>query len=446
MQLAARNAVAVAVNIPKRVVSASALSRDPLRVAISSKGLGLHQARTIVSTGRTSRPVTAAGRPTTPTSTRFSDIHKRDSGPLSRIPIRAMSSQPSIPSTMKAILVKDGKGPSDSLYMGEAPVPKPGDDEVLVKIKAFGLNRMDIMQREGNYPLPPHAPEIMGVEFSGTVVATNNLKDVEFKVGQEVFGLAVGGAYAEYIKVPARMVLEKPKELDWIQAAAIPENYLTAFQALRTISQLKPGEDVLIHAGASGVGLAAIQLAKAFGANKVYVTAGSEEKIQFCQDIGADKGFNYKAGDWAEELAKHTGAKGPSGSVDVIVDFIGAPYFNGNLASLKRDGRMVMLAFMGGAKVKDSVIAQLLFKRLRIEGSTLRSRTVDYQSDLVQGFVQEKGLERLITGSCSDGGNKSDGARLVIHKVYDWKDIKQAHDEMEANKNVGKIVITIDGA
>lgn len=350
-----------------------------------------------------------------------------------------------LPSQMKAVLVKDGKGPSSHLYLGEVPVPELGDDEVLVKVKAFGLNRMDIMQREGNYPLPPHAPEIMGVEFSGHVVAAKNLKDIQWKIGQEVFGLAVGGAYAEYIKVPERMILEKPSELDWVQAAAIPENYLTAFQALRLIADMQKGEDVLIHAGASGVGLAAIQLARAFGAGKIYVTAGSEEKIQFCQEIGADKGFNYKAGDWAEELAKHTGAKGPAGSVDIIIDFIGAPYFNGNLNSLKRDGRMVLLAMMGGAKIKESVLAQLLFKRLRIEGSTLRSRSIDYQSGLVQDFVKENGLERLIAGA-SKGGNGKQGSKLVIHKVYSWKDIKEAHDEMEANKNVGKIVITIDSA
>ncbi|KAJ1030759.1 hypothetical protein NDA18_001995 [Ustilago nuda] len=362
----------------------------------------------------------------------------------SRSPIqaRAMSST-GVPSQMKAILVKDGKGPSSSLYLGEAPVPELGDDEVLVKIKAFGLNRMDIMQREGNYPLPPHAPQIMGVEFSGHIISTKGLKDIQWKVGQEVFGLALGGAYAEYIKVPARMILEKPSELDWVQAAAIPENYLTAFQALRTIASMQKGENVLIHAGASGVGLAAIQLARAFGAGKIFITAGSTEKIDFCKQIGADEGFNYKAGDWSEELAKHTGAKGPAGSVDVIADFIGAPYFNGNLQSLKQDGRMVMLAFMGGAKIKETVIAQILFKRLRIEGSTLRSRTVEYQSDLVQGFVREKGLERLIWGARKDGG---EGSKLVIHKVYSWKDIKEAHDEMEANKNIGKIIVTVDGA
>lgn len=363
---------------------------------------------------------------------------------LKTVQFRTMSTE--IPSQMKAILVKDGKGPSDNLYLGEAPVPELGEDEVLVKIKAFGLNRMDIMQREGNYPLPPHAPQIMGVEFSGHIVATNKPKEIQWKVGQEVFGLAVGGAYAEYIKVPSRMILEKPGELDWVQAAAIPENYLTAFQALRTIGGLQRGEDVLIHAGASGVGLAAIQLARAFGAGKVYITAGSEDKIKFCQEVGADKGFNYKAVDWAEELAKHTGAKGPAGSVDVIVDFIGAPYFNGNLQSLKRDGRMILLAFMGGAKIKETVLAQILFKRLRIEGSTLRSRSVEYQSNLVQGFVEEKGLERLISGASKDADSNDASHRLVIHKVYSWKDIKEAHDEMEANKNIGKIVIIIDDA
>lgn len=204
---------------------------------------------------------------------------------------------------MKAILVKDGTGPSSSLYIDEHAVPQPGADEVLVKVKAFGLNRMDILQREGKYPLPPSAPkDIMGVEFSGHIVG--NPGGAEWKEGDEVFGLATGGAYAEYIKVPSRMILHKPKEFTWEQAASIPEAFLTAFQALKFISNLKEGEDVLIHAGASGVGIAAIQLAKSFGANNIYITAGSDEKIKFCESVGATKGFNYKAGNWGEEVSR----------------------------------------------------------------------------------------------------------------------------------------------
>ncbi|PWN54137.1 quinone oxidoreductase putative [Violaceomyces palustris] len=342
-------------------------------------------------------------------------------------------------SVMRAVLIKDGKGPSSSLYIGEAPIPTLEQDQVLVKVKAFGLNRMDILQREGQYPLPPGASSILGVEFSGTVVdsgdATQGSK--KWSAGQEVFGLATGGAYAEYIKVSSKMILEKPNELSWEQAAAIPENFLTAYQALRVISDMKPGEDVLVHAGASGVGVAAIQLANAFGAGKVYITAGSEEKVEFCESIGAFKGINYKATDWGSELSRITGSK--TGSVDVIVDFVGAPYFASNLESLKRDGRMVMLAFMGGAKVKEANIATLLLKRLRIEGSTLRSRSLEYQGELVQGFVREKGLERLIKGCGGDQGHK-----IVIHKVYPWSQIKEAHDEMEANRNIGKIIVTVE--
>lgn len=222
----------------------------------------------------------------------------------------ATMSTKNLPKTMRAIQIKDGKGSSSNLFLDDStPVPSleaggDGSDHhaaearrILVKVKAFGLNRMDILQREGMYPLPPGASTILGVEFSGTVADAGTSKD--WAVGDEVFGLATGGAYAEYISVPSRMVLSKPKELSWEQAAAIPENFLTALQALTLLSNLKPGDDVLIHAGASGVGLAAIQTARSIGARNVYVTAGSEEKIKFCESVGATKGINYKACHWA---------------------------------------------------------------------------------------------------------------------------------------------------
>lgn len=216
-----------------------------------------------------------------------------------------MAEKGKVPRTMRAIQVKDGKGPSSSLFLDDhVPVPTldgQQDDRVLVKVRAFGLNRMDILQREGAYPLPPGASTILGVEFSGTVADAG--KGTGWKVGEEVFGLATGGAYAEFIAVPSKMVLKKPVELSWEQAAAIPENFLTAFQALTLLSNLQKGEDVLVHAGASGVGLAAIQIAKSRGAQHVYVTAGSEDKCRFCESVGATKGINYKACDWSQEVS-----------------------------------------------------------------------------------------------------------------------------------------------
>lgn len=203
---------------------------------------------------------------------------------------------------------------------------------------------------------------------------------------------------------------------------------MTAFQALHVLGTLQPGEDVLVHAGASGVGLAAIQLAKAHGARHVYVTAGSPEKIAFCKELGATDGFNYKEGSWKDALMKATDGNG----VDVIMDFIGAPYFHDNLASLKRDGRLTMQGFMGGTKVQEVNLATLLAKRLRIEGSTLRSRSLAYQSKLVQDFFHSGGLESIVRGV---EGNGSGGTRLVVHDVFDWKDIAKAHDMMQANKS-----------
>lgn len=343
----------------------------------------------------------------------------------------------SIPETMRAVLIRDNIGPSSALYIGDAPTPRLTDapESVLVKVKAFGLNRMDLLQREGKYPIPPGASPILGVEFSGHIAETGGqVKDLA--VGEPVFGLATGGAYAEYVRVPAAMVLKKPEPISWVQGASMPEAFLTAFQALHVLGTLQPGEDVLVHAGASGVGLAAIQLAKAHGARHVYVTAGSPEKIAFCKELGATDGFNYKEGSWKDALMKATDGNG----VDVIMDFIGAPYFHDNLASLKRDGRLTMQGFMGGTKVQEVNLATLLAKRLRIEGSTLRSRSLAYQSKLVQDFFHSGGLESIVRGV---EGNGSGGTRLVVHDVFDWKDIAKAHDMMQTNKNTGKIVATI---
>ncbi|KOS13194.1 quinone oxidoreductase [Malassezia pachydermatis] len=346
-----------------------------------------------------------------------------------------------LPTSMRAVIVDQGKGPSSALRLGEVPTPvlqvENEPPSIIVKVRAFGLNRMDLYQREGKYPVPPGISEILGVEFSGEVAGVGQGVS-GFQPGDSVLGLAQGGAYAEYIKVPASMTLQKSPKLSWEQAAAIPEAFLTAYQALELLTSQKPGDNVLIHAGASGVGLAAIQLARLRGARTIYVTAGSQEKIDVCKSLGATEGFNYKESDWAAELHKATNGQG----VDVILDFVGASYFANNLKSLRRDGRMSVQAFLGGSTLPQGTnLAPLLAKRLRIEGSTLRSRSVEYQTKLVQGFLQSGGLEALERGA--DGTKNDKALQLIIHKAFDWHDIKQAHDEMEANKNIGKMVVTI---
>lgn len=333
---------------------------------------------------------------------------------------------------MKAILIKDGKGPADNLYIGEEETPSPGQGQVQVKIKTFGLNRMDLMQREGKYPLPPQASKtIMGVEFAGIVTKLGEGAST-YKEGDEVFGLAFGGAYAEYIVSPESMLLPKPKELSWVQAAALPENWMTAYQALFLEGGMKKGSNVLIHAGASGVGVAAIQLAlQVGGADKVFTTCGTDDKVKFLQKLGGNSDrlhvFNYRTQSFEEEIKKH------ADGVDLIIDFIGKNYFTPNLNSLRRDGTLVFLAMMSGPKLEpDTNIMQILFKRLTLKGSTLRSRTTEYQRDLLQSFKKDA------LGLITEGKMK-----VEVHEVFPWTKVIDAHKEMEANKNSGKIVFEV---
>ncbi|KAF8073527.1 hypothetical protein FPV67DRAFT_1559933 [Lyophyllum atratum] len=333
---------------------------------------------------------------------------------------------------MRAILVKDEKGPVENLYLGEVPTPTPGKGEVLVKIKAFGLNRMDIIQREGFYPPPPGSSTILGVEFSGHISALG--ADVSgWKVGDEVLGLAGGGAYAEYIALPATHVIRKPSYLSWVQAASIPESFLTAYQALILCAELKKGANVLVHAGASGVGVAAIQLARLYGAQTVTATASTREKLDWLLRLpnGATHVANYKTEDFSTVVKAATGNKG----ADVVVDFVGKSHWKRNIESLAVDGHMTMLALLSGSEV-DVDLKPLLYKRLRIQGSTLRSRPVEYQADLIARFGRE--VLGHITGSEGTGPIK-----LYIHKVYPWTEIQEAHREMQANANSGKIVVEV---
>ncbi|KAJ7456748.1 quinone oxidoreductase [Mycena galericulata] len=334
---------------------------------------------------------------------------------------------------MRAVLIKGEAGDASSLYIGDVPTPVPQADEVLVKIKTFGLNRLDIMQRQGHYPPPPGASTILGVEFAGHIAAVG--ADVtQWKVGDEVLGLTGGGAYAEYLVVLATHLMRKPDHLSWAQAASIPENFLTAFQTLFLCSDLKAGEDVLIHAAASGVGLAAIQLARLHGARTVTGTASSTDKLDLILSMnnGATHAANYRTTDFVDTVKQATNGKG----VDVIIDLVGQSHWAKNIASLALEGRMTLVGVVSGTIVPSVDLLPLLIKRLHIQGSTLRSRTPAYQADLMSRF-QKEFLER-ITGDDGAGPIKTS-----IYKIYPWTEIQEAHREMEANKNSGKIIAEI---
>ncbi|OAX40442.1 GroES-like protein, partial [Rhizopogon vinicolor AM-OR11-026] len=262
---------------------------------------------------------------------------------------------------MRAVLIKGGHGPIENLYIGEADKPVPKKGQVLVKIVAFGLNRMDILQRLGGYPVPPGASSILGVEFSGCVAELGE-GVARWAVGDEVFGLAGGGAYAEFINCDEGLLMKKPGHLSWVEAAGIPENYLTgdlmgaplhctlksflAYQALVKYGEVKKGDHVLVHAGASGVGIAAIQIARLSGAATVTATASTKEKLDWLLSIpnGATHTVNYRTEDFAAEVKKTTNGKG----VDIVIDFVGQSHWARNIESLAIDGRMTMLATLSG--------------------------------------------------------------------------------------------------
>ncbi|KAG9101421.1 hypothetical protein FS749_007228 [Ceratobasidium sp. UAMH 11750] len=225
--------------------------------------------------------------------------------------------------------------------------------------------------------------------------------------------------------------MPKPTNLSWVEAAGIPENFITAFQALIKICELQKGEDALIHAGASGVGVAANQLASFYGAKNVITTASSQQKLDFLHDMprGSTHGINYREQNFAEEVAKITDGQG----VNVIVDFIGPDYWEKNIDSIAKDGRMVLLATMSGTVVEKVNLGKILYKRVRVQGSTLRARSPEYQAELIGRFWKE----------CGDAFESGD-LKVYIHKRYKWGDIAEAHREMEANKTMGKIVVEID--
>lgn len=326
---------------------------------------------------------------------------------------------------MKAIIFDDFGG-VDVLQIKTVVNPKPGAGELLINTHATALNRADLLQRQGHYPPPPGASDILGLEVAGTVEAMG--ADVEgVSIGDRVCGLLAGGAYAEKVILPARLALPIPAKLSFAEAAAIPEVFLTAYQAIYWLAQLQAGERILIHAGGSGVGTAAIQLAQQLEAGQIIITA-SVGKHDFCQSLGATDAIDYRAENFAERTLELTEGKG----VDVVIDFVGGPNFAPNLEVLAPDGRMVMLAFLGGVKTGNLNLLSILRKRLRIMGSTLRARDLDYKSRLTHDF------QRDCWAAFADGN-----LRPVIDSVYPWTQVQEAHEHMASNANIGKIVLKV---
>ncbi len=326
---------------------------------------------------------------------------------------------------MKAILV-DEPGGIEKLKIGNTDKPVINENEILIKVKAAGINRADIIQRQGNYPPPKGASDILGLEISGEVVDLGENVS-EWIIGDKIFGLIPGGGYAEYAKIHKDMAIKKPEEISFEEAAAIPEVFLTAYQALFWNAGIKKDDYVLIHAGASGVGTAAIQLVKDFGAHPI-ITA-SKSKHNFCLSLGAEKAIDYRSEEFDEEVLNFTNNKG----VDIIIDFIGNDYFEKNIRSLNQNGKLIFLATMSGFKIKEVDIRKIMSKWISIIGSTLRTRNLDYQIKLTKEF-SEYTLIKFTTGKL----------KAVIDKVYSWKDAAEAHKYIEENKNTGKLVLKID--
>jgi NADPH2:quinone reductase len=332
---------------------------------------------------------------------------------------------------------------------------------------------MDLLQREGKYPVPPQAPSTLGVEFSGVIKSFGDQTESDFGVGDEVFGLAYGGktllqnliypgwtifnffcfpgAYAEYISVSIGMLVHKPTELSWVEAAGIPEarkkmslvvvgssinetfgkqTWITATQAMYLVGEFTPGKSILWHAGSSSVSIAGIQLSKADNASSIYVTVGSQEKIDFCvKELGATAGFNYRTQDWATDIRNVTNNQG----VDLIIDVVGATHFQGNLDVAARDGRIVELGQMSGSNLPAGVnISPILMKRLRIEGSTLRSRDEQYQKKL-RDLLVEHALPKFKDGSF----------KVLVERVFPFERIADAHRLLESNQTKGKVICTV---
>ncbi|XP_004582692.2 quinone oxidoreductase PIG3 [Ochotona princeps] len=324
----------------------------------------------------------------------------------------------------------DQPGGAENLYVKEVARPIPGPGEVLLKVAASALNRADIIQRQGGYPPPPGASSILGLEASGYVAELGPGCQGKWKTGDTAMALLPGGGQAQYVAVPEELLMPIPEGLTLLQAAAIPEAWLTAFQLLHLVGNVQAGDTVLIHAGSSGVGTAAIQLARLAGAIPL-VTAGSPQKLQMAEKLGAAVGVNYKEEDFCEAVLKFTQGAG----VNLILDCIGSSYWEKNINCLAVDGRWILYGLMGGADVNGPLLSKLLSKRGSLIASLLRSRNKTYKQALVRAFT-----ERALPHFSTEGPQR---LLPVLDSVYPLAAIQEAHKYMETNKNMGKIVLEL---
>ncbi|MAJ51113.1 MAG: NADPH:quinone oxidoreductase [Flammeovirgaceae bacterium] len=326
---------------------------------------------------------------------------------------------------MKYIEVFDQDG-LKAMKISEQEAPKNSDFEVKIAVYAVGVNRADILQRLGKYPVPEGVSPTLGLEVAGEIVAIG-CQVQGFKKGDRVMALLAGGGYAQFTVVDYRLLMPIPKHLDYIQAAGIPEVFLTAYQTLFILGGVRPKEQVLIHAGASGVGTAAIQLAHVWGA-QVSITAGSDEKVRFCEKLGADKAYNYKTQSWSALVWEDTEGKG----IDVILDCVGGDYVEKNIDCAAFDGRIVLIGFMANARAQEINLAKILQKRIVLKGSTLRARSLAYKSDLINSFNRD-----------FKAAWATKELKPIIDQVLPWELADQAHQRMKQNLNKGKIILTI---
>ena len=324
---------------------------------------------------------------------------------------------------MKAIVV-DGDGKTaDSLRIAEVADPVAGDEEVLLRVHATALNRADIMQRMGGYPAQHGASEILGLELAGEVIEVGS-RVRSLAVGDRVYGLSGGGGYAELATLHESLAMPIPEGMSWHEAASIPEVFFTANTAVRTLGETQPGERLLVHAGGSGVGIAAIQIGRLIGA-EVWTTAGSAEKCERAAELGAQVTINYREESFADVVRERTGGNG----VDVILDVIGRDYWEANLRSLATAGRLVLVGLMGGA-VAETNLGQLMTKRLRVFGTVMRSRPLLDRAAITRDY-QEHLEPAIVAGQM----------RPVIDSVFPLREAAAAHQYMAENRNFGKILL-----
>ena len=329
--------------------------------------------------------------------------------------------------TMKAIAISE-PGPPDVLRLADVAVPEPTGNQVLIRVAAAGVNRPDVLQRLGMYPVPADASPLPGLEVSGEVVA-NGPQSGRWATGDAVMALTHGGGYAEYCVVDERHCLPLPAALSPVEGAAVPETFFTVWYNVFMRGGLAEGETLLVHGGSSGIGTTAIQLAKAFGC-EVLTTAGSDEKCRFCETLGADKAINYRTEDWQAVVAAYTEGRG----VDVLLDMVAGPYMQKNLDSMARDGRYVIIAFLQGPTAELNMRV-VLGRRLTITGSTLRPQTNDEKAAIAAGLAADV-LPLLESG----------GIKPIIDSSFQLGEAAAAHELMESSRHMGKIVLNVSGA